>query len=190
MFTTLDLIKDIINNKFIQTNKITKIYIKEKVDNNDLIPVYYEDGGKTNFVVRKKFNVFNKDNLEVNIKQVKTNDEINKLYYILMYLCENHIHNLIFGKTDTYTVHLRDFFNVKKYETTKEIKYEVYCLFLLSLWGRCWNDIYKVSFVINKDVSDLNNVLQIDELYEIKEQPPIIVNNSTYYSWNIQGFNL
>lgn len=190
MFTTLDLIKDIINNKFIQTNKITKSYIKEKVDNNNLIPVQYEDGGKTNFVVRKKFNVFNKDKLKVIEKQIKTNDEINKLNYILMYLCENDIHNLIFVNTDTYKVHLVEFFNVKKYETSKEIKYEVYCLFLITLWGRMWNDIYKVSFVINKDISDLNKVLQIDELYEIKEKPPIIIKNITDYSGNIQGFNL
>ena len=53
-----------------------------------------------------------------------------------------------------------------------------------------WNDLYKVSFVINKDVSNLSKVLQVDELYEIKEQPPIIIKNSTYYSGNIQGFNL
>lgn len=95
IFTTLDLIKDIINNKFIQTNKITKSFIKENVNKNDLIPIQYDDGEKTNFVVRKKFNIFNKNNLNVIEKQIISNDEINKLYYILMYLCENDVHNII-----------------------------------------------------------------------------------------------
>ena len=94
---------------------------------------------------------------------------INKLYYILMYLCENDIHNLIFGKTKYFKVNLNSFFNVKKYETSKEIKYEVYCLFVITLSGRLWQDIYKVSFVINKDITNIKNILQIDELYEIKE---------------------
>ena len=95
IFTTLDLIKDIINNKFIQTNKITKSFIKENVNKNDLIPIQYDYGEKTNFVVRKKFNIFNKNNLNVIEKQIISNDEINKLYYILMYLCENDVHNII-----------------------------------------------------------------------------------------------
>ncbi len=184
MFTTLDLIKDIINNKFIQTNKITQSYIKQNVNKNDLIPIKYDDGEK---IIRKKFNIFNKDKLNVIEKQITTNDEINKLNYIITYLCENDIHNIIFEKTSLFKVNLIYFFNVKKYETSKEIKYDVYCIFLITLSGRLWQDIYKLSFVINKDLSNLNKVLRIDELYEIKEYKHTI-NNSSYYNNEIPGY--
>jgi len=183
MFTTLDLIKDIINNKFIQTNKITKKFINEHVDENDLIPSEYatEREKNFNFVVRKKFNTFNKDNLKITEKQITTNDEINKLYFILMYLTENKVQQLIFGNNPIFKVHFGRFFNVKKYETSKEIKYDIYCLFTMTLSGRLWDDLYKLSFVINKDITNIKNILRIEELYEIKEQPLITVNNSVYY---------
>ena len=189
MFTTLDLIKDIINNKFIQTNKITKKFINEHVNENDLIPAQYTEWKtKSNFVVRKKFNTFNKDNLKVTKKQITTNDEINKLYFILMYLTENKVQQLIFGHNPVFKVHFGKFFNVKKYETSKEIKYDIYCIFTMTLSGRLWDDIYKLSFVINKDITNLKNILQLDELYEIKEQPPITVNNTMYYSRDIKYY--
>lgn len=182
MVTTLDLIKDIINNKFVKTKQLTYTFKKEHVNENSLIPAQYstEREKDFNFVVRKKFNIFNKDNLEITEKQITTNDEINKLYFILMFLTENKVQQLVFGNSPYFRVNFGSFFNVKKYETSKEIKYDLYCIFTMTLSGRLWDDIYKLSFVINKDTTNINNILKIDELYEIKEKPCDVIPKSLF----------
>jgi len=85
-----------------------------------------------------------------------------------MFLYENDIHNIIFGPSGFFKVNFVNFFNIKKYDTSNEIKYTIYCRYWITLSGDSWHDTYKLSFVINKNIKDLNKVLQIDELYLIK----------------------
>lgn len=174
MFTTLDLIKDIINNNFINTNKITKTFIREIIKQEELRPVSEQQlNHRQDYCIRKQFNIFNKNKLNVVEKQIKTFDEINKLYYINMFLCENDIHDIIFEPGGFFKVNFVNFFNIKKYETSNEIKYTMYCRYWITLSGDSWHDTYKLSFVINKNIKDLNKVLQIDELYLIKRGNPL-----------------
>ncbi len=75
MFTTLDLIKKIINNKFIQTNQLTNTYKGEITDKNELIPEKYSSKEEeiSYKVKRYNYNIFNKDKLKVIEKPIKIN---------------------------------------------------------------------------------------------------------------------
>lgn len=166
MFTTLDLIKKIINNKFIQTNQLTSTYKGEIIDKNELIPEKYSSKEEEiSYKVRRdNYNIFNKDKLKVIEKPIKTKDEINSVYFIISYICKN-----MLSGNPIPTFALIDFYNLRRYETSKEILYKMYCTIDLSLSGMKYIKFYRFSFVINKDLSNLNKILQINELYEIRD---------------------
>ena len=79
MFTTLDIIKDIINDNFVKTHKLTRTFKRYLVKQEELKPVSEQQlKHRQDFYKRKQFKVFNKNNLKVEEKQITSCDEINK----------------------------------------------------------------------------------------------------------------